>query len=295
MGAARVDGEQGRLTRGKLVKCHRLTARGAQPDRARQARRRARDGATLCEHGPGSCKSCSTPARPGWISEARPDGEGDQQFVCGGRIPRPAREIRRRLVSGRAARHESGRVPRHRRGHRRSRSRAARPRAPDGGSPGDARRSGCSTRSVPTCTTRRSGDRPPLLRTAGSPSQLPPRLRRGRPLRQNTCRGWAARCSSPQVSLSSVEAPARRPSSPRRRCRPDGVFVKTIFAWAACAGLAGLHRVRWWRALLALLAAFVVTGLIFGQGKVAGHYGLHIEVIVWKAGRFALELGLIYS
>jgi hypothetical protein len=61
----------------------------------------------------------------------------------------------------------------------------------------------------------------------------------------------------------------------------------------ACAGLAGLHRVHWWRALVALTVAFVVMGIFFGYAAPPGEYGLHMTV---KLGhRFpSLDLGFVF-
>ncbi len=64
------------------------------------------------------------------------------------------------------------------------------------------------------------------------------------------------------------------------------------FAWAASAGLAGLHRVPWWRAALALAAGFVATGLLFPLLP-KGHYGLHFEMTIH--GLRGLHLGILYS
>jgi hypothetical protein len=66
-----------------------------------------------------------------------------------------------------------------------------------------------------------------------------------------------------------------------------------LFLGVACAGLAGLHRVHWSRALLALLVAFVVMGVFFGYAKPPGEYGLHLTL---KLGQKfpSMDLGIVF-
>ena len=52
-----------------------------------------------------------------------------------------------------------------------------------------------------------------------------------------------------------------------------------VFAWALCVGLAGLHRVRAWRAGLAIVIAVVVSGLLFGLlPEWPEVFGLHLRL-----------------
>jgi hypothetical protein len=65
-----------------------------------------------------------------------------------------------------------------------------------------------------------------------------------------------------------------------------------FFVWAASAGLAGLHRVRQRWALLSLLGAFLITGVVFGQLDPVGEYGLHLRLRLWEGGHFHVTAGL---
>ena len=52
-----------------------------------------------------------------------------------------------------------------------------------------------------------------------------------------------------------------------------------VFAWALCVGLAGLHRVRAWRAGWAIVIAVVVSGLLFGLlPEWPEVFGLHLRL-----------------
>ena len=59
-----------------------------------------------------------------------------------------------------------------------------------------------------------------------------------------------------------------------------------LFFWSLAAGLSGLHQVPKWRAFLSLVVAMLAVGLIFGQLKPPGQYGLHCSLKLWEGGKY---------
>jgi hypothetical protein len=67
----------------------------------------------------------------------------------------------------------------------------------------------------------------------------------------------------------------------------------SVFCLALAASLGTIHRASWWHILVAYVAALTVTGVVFGELRPPGQYGMHWVVIVRDAaGHFAPSLSL---